>query len=461
MGSFNTSCFATRQTIAPGDACRVAAIVQRSSFEPVQMTHGEQSLSMHGITDSTCYPDAFWRPAMMFIPAVYNDYGRFKLVLNPLSRRVLLDFFAQALTDAPAVQQGANQYHDVPCDIRHKLTTSLPLLAALLKVRPVQEPETEPVFDPNGTAFDAELEEMWDYVFEAASEERLFWSARHGVIRPMQFAVMHQCAYDALASLSDSRKDWDGHSLEPTARITRVFAQAMDEAKEVEKELREASASEDLTEEQMKSRLELTLSWRMTDTLREAFRTAGGSSASLFVSRVLRAAVKKTLDTGSLDDKVLSVLVQCLRDAYLHHGLLEYNLHFEPMVYAGQDYHNEIGESYRDFVVRMSQQVSAGRISHYYGELKAYSGKFPGPEQFKAFIRALSGFDVGVTGVHQVSFDGVLYVSFLCSVASLDELRSTCDEIASGTDSDDEEDGASALTWLVEAKETLVAQPLA
>lgn len=61
MGSFNTACFATRQTITPGDEVVLIPISQNTSGKPINIFQPDgKKLQVFGCFDTTCYPTAFW-----------------------------------------------------------------------------------------------------------------------------------------------------------------------------------------------------------------------------------------------------------------------------------------------------------------------------------------------------------------------------------------------------------------
>ena len=53
LGSFNTSCCASRQTIAPGDKCWIIPISQQGTFEPVRLMHKGKKLLCSGRSENT------------------------------------------------------------------------------------------------------------------------------------------------------------------------------------------------------------------------------------------------------------------------------------------------------------------------------------------------------------------------------------------------------------------------
>ena len=56
---------------------------------------------------------------------------------------------------------------------------------------------------------------------------------------------------------------------------------------------------------------------------------------------------------------------------YILSGLDSINAHFSPMVYASQDYHNEIGNEYTKLVIEINKRVNQ-LVKEKYGEDEDY-----------------------------------------------------------------------------------------
>jgi hypothetical protein len=198
MGSFNTTCFASGQTIAPKDRCFVLPIVESHTSKPVELAHGGESFRRYGTTGSVTSPEAFWESFGSFLKATYDDYGNVKLSGNLENRRALVQLFIALAQRAAVVAQGENQYHDVPFDFPTFLAEKAPLLHEIVKA--FEEERASAVYPEDDGLF-PELVAAWDYVAEAVNEHRLFVADDNGEVLPVDFAIMHAAAYAELEAI--------------------------------------------------------------------------------------------------------------------------------------------------------------------------------------------------------------------------------------------------------------------
>ncbi len=383
MGSFNTACFVSRQTIASGDACMVTPIMMQSTYRPVELTYGEETSQQYGPCSSTCYPTRFWKPVGSFFEAEYDDYGRVTLTDSKVNRFRLKEFIREALQMTPVVAQGENQYHDVAYDLVKFMTEKAPALLAYLTAKRGEE---LPAYD--GDLFFAQGVACWEYIYEVAQEQRMFWRDYKGVMRPMNFAIMHRAAFDGLVAMTNAWVGWDKESYE----MRTFFDRALGEAKQRMAELdAEAEGASDMNEKQRKHMRK----YFAFDRFREAMRRVGGSEGSSYPSEhvVYMEASDAYLDGKLTDDQLFDIMKPWLEIRYACSGLEALNLHFEPIVYASQDYSNEIGDSYAKFVAKVNAQVTRGRNVHHYGEPKDYRFTVSDPEVLKLLGKAAREYD--------------------------------------------------------------------
>ena len=168
MGSFCISCCASRQTIADDDACMVIPLHQASTFTAAEMTLAEQHYSLFGVSNNTCHLNSFWEPIGGFITRHYADYGRIAPEDTRANRQNMGEFFNMLLQGAPVVSPGENRSHDVPFDIKSFMAENTPALAErLFNLKWLQHAQLDDV------PFE-ELNELWNYVWNVAEENRLF-----------------------------------------------------------------------------------------------------------------------------------------------------------------------------------------------------------------------------------------------------------------------------------------------
>jgi hypothetical protein len=335
MGSFNTTCFASRQTIAPHDECYVVPVVQARGHSAVQVDYRGGTHELYGISWATAYPCAFWEPCGGFIEAVYDDYGCVIPKDTATNRIRLVQFFRELLEKPVKVSEGENTVHDVPFDMvafvdgKPELQSYLTygVKAADLRGAP------HSVFNL--------LLEAWEYVWERVQENRLFKGDWDEVLRPVQFSILHADAVKALIDEIPSVRY--GKETLPQGEF---LANAVNEALA----FAEGSRSEDL----------------FLHKLQRSIDRVGYFSGMAYPSE------RDELDacTGEFLAKQLSLDDYCTQIKpvmdvrYAIEGLAALNLRFSPLEYAGQDYANEVGRRYADFVAKVSSSVTEERIGN-------------------------------------------------------------------------------------------------
>lgn len=115
MGSFNTTCFATRQTIAPGDGVVLFPIYQflGHASTPVVVVNSDSRTEVNARgPDQFIYPDALWKPLGCALKGHYDDCGTFVLDSGDFNREQLLALHDILNTQACYTPKGSNPYHE-------------------------------------------------------------------------------------------------------------------------------------------------------------------------------------------------------------------------------------------------------------------------------------------------------------------------------------------------------------
>jgi hypothetical protein len=344
MGSFNTTCFASGQTIAPGDPGFILPIIQASGYDPVELTYDGKTQSLFGIACMSCYPHAFWEPFGGFIEGTYDDYGEFSVADTPINRARLVQLIADLVEKSAVAEEGENQSHDIPFRIAEYVADQKPLLHAGLS----GDHNTMLEQHAGSAEFFNELIAAWSYAREAGFEHRLFAKANyHGGLRPVQFAVIHGEAYKGLVAMYATSK-------------RELFDKALAAIQDVLATIKEALAAGE-------TRLAEMARWNRSALFMRPLLRLGSYEALEYPGEA--AVIDAALDAysaGKLDVEGLFAALEPLLDARcVMNGLGRLNLKLSPQVYAGQDYSNAIGIAYAAFVQATSAAVTKLRKERY------------------------------------------------------------------------------------------------
>lgn len=351
MGSFNTTCFASNQTIAPGDRCYILPILESHTSRPVDIKLGDKEFQRYGSANQTCYPDSFWRPFGGFIKAKYDDCGSVELLDTPVNRQRLVYFFFQLSNRAAAIPQGKNRYHDVPFEFTSFLETKAPELNEMLKFLRGESVQGKPNIE-SSTLF-AELTTAWEYAADAISEFRLFASDREKYPFQVQLTVMHETAFKNLIQLLESEKNFKGEPLDQRSFFDRNIGAYLGNVRECIVKLQEA-LKDDIPADKRKELLRLLQEGVQRSEIlldgglsRMAELNGNAHPAEMFETSGLLS--RYTSGKTNLDE-FFEELKPTLNSRYVLAALELLNVHISPMSYASQDYSNSIGKEYARFV---------------------------------------------------------------------------------------------------------------
>lgn len=375
MGSFNTTCFASQQTIAPNDKCRVVAIRQSSTFNPVEVTFRGKTQSLYGVANSTCYVDAFWKPITGLIPAEYDDYGRVKVTMSNQSKAEICDLLAALLRDDIAVAQGENPSHDHAFNLNKFMFENTPVLLGAL-----QGLDSESVTEDDLTV-------CWDHIWEIAQEHRLFISAYGQELRPLQFAILHEDAYQSLVDYKASQTTYRNQSMAMPALIDRAIASGRERA---------ARYLEFISEREHKTEVKAMGGFAFSDGFREALRCGNDALRNGAGDEIISHESGLFFAGKISQEQLLENIKESLADRYALSSLDELGVRLSPIVYAGQDYQNSIGQEYASFVAKVSKQVCRSRNVSMFGPYKAYAFMALNQASLVALVNAVKKYDAAV-----------------------------------------------------------------
>lgn len=331
MGSYNASCFASKQVIGPRAKCYVLPILQARTYTEISMDFDGKTLSQFGIANATCYPNAFWEPFGAFIEGTYDDFGQISLKKSAVNCARLVQFISDLCESAPVVHAGENTSHDHPFNIKEFVADNTTVLQEVLKG---DDPDTKQL----GALF-SDCETVWDHIYYIAQEQRLFASDYNRNVRVLQFAMMHSAAFGNLLTMVSADK-LKAHIVEKMlSSLERV-----EKYKGVDKDL---------------------FGFALEGCVSRAVQGIGDFGGNRFpgeeeqAKRILSDYVHDKMTT----EDATNALGVVLNDRLIARALSWINLPYSPMVTAGQDYSNDAGKMYADFITQTVDKVSKNRKS--------------------------------------------------------------------------------------------------
>lgn len=331
MGSFNTSCMVSQQVIVPGAETIILPIQQQATYNPVEISKDGKEMSQYGFAHTTCYPTAFWGYAGPMIRGTYDDYGRFNLDNTPENNVNLNAFFNTLIETAFNSKQGDNEYHDHAFDI-HSL------------------------YDTKKEYSFAELEGIWEKVWDVAQENRVFVSNYQGEPRNLQFAVIHRAAADYLIDSVGKLTNYSGQSYEQKSYFKNYIQSQLTRMLEVFKDKKKVSDTFTFFASQMTSLSNYRIGEQEGAYISQYYDNFSS------VMDAIEAFSEKNPNTTELPEELIDTLFEIfepqIQHRYLHVGLDHLNIKLSPMVYASQDYDNDMGKSFAKMIRSVSSQVN-------------------------------------------------------------------------------------------------------
>jgi hypothetical protein len=346
MGSFNIQCCVSNQVISEGNPCYTVPILQSRTYSAAEVLVKDQKLSLYGVANSMCSPDSLWSPVAPFIEGKYADYGNVDPIDTPANRRAMLEFYLMLLRSAPVVTEGENHCHDVPFNMTAFVKEKAPKLVETLSDK--KRFDTILVEDLDFK----ELTDIWEYVGNVAGENRLFCGDYSGVIRPVQFAVVHKITAERMKRYVEDYITDKAHTLELKQYIQNEVAEF--EAETIALFEKDPDYRTHAIRQHLRDSLKLHMSSEAHGLL-FAFHSE--------TSDLIDGYMDKTLPISDLADK----LAPLMTGVYVMKAMTWLNLKFSPISYVGQDYDNSGGKSYAELIADISKEVSRQQDEKYGG----------------------------------------------------------------------------------------------
>lgn len=345
MGSFNTTCFVSQQTISEGDKAVVMPIKQQTTYNPVQLRvsgrQGVKEVAKYGYANTTCYSTAFWGFAGPLLRGEYADYGNFEWENSEENIKNIRSFLNSLSDSVCDVIQGENKSHDHPLDFAS-------------------------IYNPKEKYSFQQLEEIMEKIWNVASESRLFVRNYNGEPVNVAFAVMHEPAADYLIKEVSKSKGWDGESYEQKTYFNNYLNKKFSEMMKIfkDKEL-------DNTIAFFVSNVSGLESYRIGEQEGTHIRNYYGHSR--YVMDKLQSYLKEGNREFSREftDDLFEKFKSQIDHRYIATGLERINAKLSPMVYASQDYSNDLGNAYLKMVKAVNAKVNA-IVKAKYGEEDDY-----------------------------------------------------------------------------------------
>src|ERR1035437_170793 len=324
MGSFNTTCFVTQQTISERNPCYIFPIKQNSGYNGVKLTRGDKSAVGSSVASSTCYSDCFWKPVGGFIKATYADYGQVEIdFTDEENKKKVNALFKELSREVFVTHVGENECHDVLFNISD------------CKEKPIQE--------------------IWEYLWTAAVHELRVFMIPYQDNSPRQFtfAIISEQAYDYLLNSIETSKNYNGIS---NSRNTAIdgFSAAIearmadfDTPDKHEGKYAEGGKGYD----SMRSHI-------ASEVIRRAIEGCSNVHIPFYLLDDSYSFSEEVLKEGKLSDENKAKVKSLMEFGYIMLGLDDMNIKISPMVYSGQDYSNAIGKAYAKMIKTVSAQIT-------------------------------------------------------------------------------------------------------
>ena len=333
MGSFNTTCFVSKQNITRGDNVIIFPIIKQKTYNKVELdvnTHdGIKKMERYGYCDTICYPTAFWGYSGPMIYAQYDDYGQFELEDSEGNIHNLISFFNHLSTNICDVKEGENRSNE----------------SALV---------FDEIYDSKKQYTFKELKEVWNKIWNIFQQSRLFINKRNEP-QSLAFAVMHQVTGEYLIKSYGKNKDWDDVSLEINSYFHTYINKMFKKMKEP-------------VEEDMAS---FHQAYMTSNTMRlEGFGVGEqeGTYLSLHYStnkettNKFKNFIKDNLHLKSVPKKFTKELFkdfeQQIKHRYIASALSVLQLKLSPMISSGQDNKNVTGSEYLKMIESINKKVN-------------------------------------------------------------------------------------------------------
>lgn len=324
------------------------------------------------LRDSVATPNAFWTPLWGYFEAVYDDYGRVKLLDSEVARRRLVAFFASLVEIEVAANAELAEEYGEPATLSAFLETLAPAVAALVARVNAEPAEPGTRVEKLSSTFDyskrpskaslrgkklwEELCAAWEYLWDHAQEGCLYVDRRETVFTPVQFCVLHGVAADYLIGWLEGQKTQKGASLKRRNQFDRALKEA--------KSLTELRAEAPARKKRRPADEDPVVSGNFMAWLdfRKVVEFVGEFEGTTYhEEHELKPLVAAYADKVVTEDELFAEVRPMMDARYIMIALESMNLRITPIVSTGQDYDNELGRAFAKFIRTTSAGISRQR----------------------------------------------------------------------------------------------------
>lgn len=332
MGSFSVKCVVTGQVITPGSKCRIAFIKPRVSHGRI-ITRDNVKTLVESQHVENCEFNAFYSLMTTFMPGTYDDFGVFKLSLNPMTCASLMRIFETLALHG--LEAESENERAAPFNFNKLLQEKAPKLSALFNTR------KQSMERFHGHQLDsAEAQVLFDAIQAAVQDNMVFFSVASSNWRQLKLSVMHEETYQELLSSSESqpgkaRRDFMAAALKSIQ--SKLDVDESDPDAPWQKELQ----AKQLLEHHLSMNLPCDLVFPMLYALRQR----------MFM-------IRKTIALGTATYQTLcDDLPDALDEAYAMRKLYSLDVQLMPVVTCRLDLGNLCGKEYAQFVSDVSERI--------------------------------------------------------------------------------------------------------
>lgn len=329
MGSFNTTCMVTQQTIVPGADVIILPIHQQTSYQAFELLKDNKEISQFGLSRNNCYPTSSWGYAGPMFTGQYDDFGRFELSDSVENHTHLISFFNHLLSSSYSTKPDENDRY-VAFDMASLYTS-----------------KKEYSF--------SELHTIWNRLFEVTQDNRLFISVQNHPVN-LQFAVIHRAAADYLIEYVAQQKSRQDISYEQKTYFKNYIQKRTEHLIKVFAEKKVFNEILDFFSFEIISLSGFCFGEQEDCTISSHYDI--GKLIRIEFEDFMAKNEGATCFSDTLIDNLFNLFKTQIDHRYLHTGLDYFNIRLSPMVFSPQDYDNSLGKNYAKMIRSVSSQIN-------------------------------------------------------------------------------------------------------